>query len=134
MATAASASRIVSAPAWRSRPASNAAWITLGRDPRLTVSTYLPGLSAMAECKAASATYPRAMAAVARLVSKGSIVVNIPEFPLRADDKDFKIGVTMEVVVGRTYGHDTPMFSDTVEMRRLPALIGRCHTPLPELR
>lgn len=41
--------------------------------------------------------------------------MNIPEFRLRAYDKDFKIGVTMEVVVGRTYGHDTPMFSDTVE-------------------
>jgi L,D-transpeptidase YcbB len=46
---------------------------------------------------------------------KEPIVVNIPEFQLRAYDKDFKIAVTMEVVVGRAYGHDTPVFSDTLE-------------------
>jgi L,D-transpeptidase YcbB len=43
------------------------------------------------------------------------IVVNIPEFRLRAYGKDFTIAVTMEVVVGRAYGHDTPVFSDTIE-------------------
>jgi L,D-transpeptidase YcbB len=43
------------------------------------------------------------------------IVVNIPEFRLRAYDKDFKISVTMNVVVGKAYGHDTPVFSDTME-------------------
>ena len=32
---------------------------------------------------------------------KAPIVVNIPEFRLRAYDKDFKIGVTMNVVVGK---------------------------------
>ncbi len=46
---------------------------------------------------------------------KEPIVVNIPEFRLRAYDKDFKIAVTMEVVVGRAYGHHTPVFSDTLE-------------------
>ncbi len=50
------------------------------------------------------------------LYQKASIVVNIPEFRLRAYDKDFNIGVTMEVVVGKAYGgHDTPVFSDTME-------------------
>jgi len=44
------------------------------------------------------------------------IVVNIPEFRLRAYDKDFKIGVTMNVVVGKAYGgHNTPVFDDTME-------------------
>jgi len=43
------------------------------------------------------------------------IVVNIPEFRLRAYDKDFKIGVTMNVVVGKAYGHNTPVFSDKME-------------------
>ncbi len=44
------------------------------------------------------------------------IVVNIPEFRLRAYDKDFKIGVTMNVVVGKAYGgHNTPVFTDTMQ-------------------
>ncbi len=47
---------------------------------------------------------------------KAPIVANIPEFRLRAYDKDFKIGVTMNVVVGKAYGgHNTPVFSDTME-------------------
>jgi len=46
---------------------------------------------------------------------KSPVVVNIPEFHLRAYDKDFKIGTTMNVVVGKAYGHDTPVFSDTME-------------------
>ena len=43
------------------------------------------------------------------------IVANIPEFRLRAYDKDFNVGVTMNVVVGKSYGHDTPVFSDTMK-------------------
>jgi len=44
------------------------------------------------------------------------IVVNLPEFRLRAYDKDFNVGVTMNVVVGKAYGgHDTPVFTDTVQ-------------------
>lgn len=43
------------------------------------------------------------------------IIANIPEFRLRAYDKDFKIGVTMNVVVGKAFGHKTPVFSDTME-------------------
>jgi murein L,D-transpeptidase YcbB/YkuD len=43
------------------------------------------------------------------------ILANIPEFRLRAYDKDFKIGVTMNVVVGKAYGHDTPVFSETMQ-------------------
>jgi murein L,D-transpeptidase YcbB/YkuD len=43
------------------------------------------------------------------------IVVNIPEFRLRAYDKDFNIGVTMKVVVGKSYGHNTPVFSGALQ-------------------
>jgi len=46
---------------------------------------------------------------------KAPIVVNIPEFRLRAFDKDFNIGVTMKVVVGKALGHGTPVFSDMME-------------------
>jgi len=46
---------------------------------------------------------------------KAPIVANIPEFRLRAYDKDFNIGVTMNVVVGKAYGHGTPVFSDTLQ-------------------
>ena len=47
---------------------------------------------------------------------KAPVVVNIPEFRLRAYDENFDIGVTMDVVVGKAYGgHDTPVFSDTME-------------------
>jgi murein L,D-transpeptidase YcbB/YkuD len=45
---------------------------------------------------------------------KAPIVANIPEFRLRAYDKDFNIGVTMKVVVGKALGHNTPVFSDTM--------------------
>jgi L,D-transpeptidase YcbB len=46
---------------------------------------------------------------------KAPIVANIPEFRLRAYDKDFNIGVTMKVVVGKSYGHNTPVFSETMK-------------------
>ncbi len=46
---------------------------------------------------------------------KAPIVANIPEFRLRAYDKDFNIGVTMNVVVGKAYGHNTPVFTDTMQ-------------------
>ena len=42
------------------------------------------------------------------------IVVNIPEFRLRAYDDHFKIATTMKVVVGKAYGHDTPIFMSTM--------------------
>ena len=42
------------------------------------------------------------------------IIVNIPEFRLRAYDKDFNVGVTMNVVVGSSFGHDTPVFADAL--------------------
>jgi L,D-transpeptidase YcbB len=38
------------------------------------------------------------------------IVVNIPGFHLRAYDSDFQIAVTMKVVVGKAYEHNTPIF------------------------
>jgi murein L,D-transpeptidase YcbB/YkuD len=46
---------------------------------------------------------------------KSPVVANVPEFRLRAYDENFKIAVTMNVVVGKAYGHDTPVFSDTME-------------------
>ena len=46
---------------------------------------------------------------------KSPIVANIPEFRMRAYDQNFKIEVTMEVVVGKAYNHTTPIFSDTME-------------------
>jgi L,D-transpeptidase YcbB len=43
------------------------------------------------------------------------IIVNVPEFRLRAYDENFKIAVTMNVVVGKAYDHDTPVFSDLMQ-------------------
>ncbi|MGA3088472.1 MAG: hypothetical protein ABSD75_07650 [Terriglobales bacterium] len=43
------------------------------------------------------------------------IVAKMPEFGLRAHDEGFKIRVTMNVVIGKGYGHDTSLFSDTME-------------------
>jgi len=43
------------------------------------------------------------------------IVANIPEFRLRAYDEKFKVAVTMNVVVGKAYDHDTPIFADRME-------------------
>jgi murein L,D-transpeptidase YcbB/YkuD len=43
------------------------------------------------------------------------IVANVPEFRLRAYDENFKIALTMNVVVGKAYDHDTPVFRDTME-------------------
>jgi L,D-transpeptidase YcbB len=46
---------------------------------------------------------------------KSPIVVNIPEFHLRAYDETFKIALTMDVVDGRAFNHTTPIFSDMME-------------------
>jgi L,D-transpeptidase YcbB len=43
------------------------------------------------------------------------IVVNIPEFLLRTNDKDLNVQLTMRVVVGKALGHSTPVFSDMIE-------------------
>jgi L,D-transpeptidase YcbB len=43
------------------------------------------------------------------------IVVNIPEFRLRAYDENFKIGLSMSVVVGKAFGHGTPVFEDKMQ-------------------
>ncbi len=48
-------------------------------------------------------------------ISQPPVVANIPEFRLRAYDKDFNVAVMMNVVVGKAYGHDTPVFSDTMQ-------------------
>ena len=46
---------------------------------------------------------------------KSPIVANIPEFRLRGYDSNFNVGVTMKVVVGKAYGHSTPVFSETMK-------------------
>ena len=43
------------------------------------------------------------------------IVANIPEFRLRAYDENYKVAVSMNVVVGKAYNHATPVFSDTMQ-------------------
>jgi L,D-transpeptidase YcbB len=43
------------------------------------------------------------------------IVANVPEFRLRAYDENYKIALTMNVVVGKAYDHDTPVFRDTMQ-------------------
>jgi murein L,D-transpeptidase YcbB/YkuD len=43
------------------------------------------------------------------------IIANIPEFRLRAYGDDFKLGLTMNVVVGKAYNHNTPVFSDSMQ-------------------
>src|ERR1700722_5883431 len=43
------------------------------------------------------------------------VVANIPEFRLRAYDENFKVGLTMNVVVGKAYDHDTPVFLDSMQ-------------------
>jgi murein L,D-transpeptidase YcbB/YkuD len=43
------------------------------------------------------------------------LVANIPEFRLRAYDENFKVALTMNVVVGTAYNHDTPVFADKME-------------------
>jgi L,D-transpeptidase YcbB len=43
------------------------------------------------------------------------IVANVPEFRLRAYDEHYKIALTMNVVVGKAYDHDTPVFRDTMQ-------------------
>jgi L,D-transpeptidase YcbB len=43
------------------------------------------------------------------------IVANIPEFRLRAYDENYKVALSMNVVVGKAYDHDTPVFGDIMQ-------------------
>jgi murein L,D-transpeptidase YcbB/YkuD len=43
------------------------------------------------------------------------VVVNIPEFRLRAFDENLRLALTMNVVVGKAYDHSTPIFEDEME-------------------
>jgi len=54
------------------------------------------------------------------------IVVNIPGFMLRAYDDAFHVAVTMKVVVGRAYDHETPIF-----MSRLQSVVFRPYWDIP---
>jgi murein L,D-transpeptidase YcbB/YkuD len=42
------------------------------------------------------------------------IVVNIPEFRLRVDDEKYHWILSMKVVVGKAYGHKTPVFASEI--------------------
>lgn len=42
------------------------------------------------------------------------VVVNIPEFRLRADDEQYHWALSMKVVVGKAYGHQTPVFASQI--------------------
>ena len=44
-----------------------------------------------------------------------AIVVNIPEFELRAFDENHRVAVKMHVIVGKAYRHRTPVFEDILE-------------------
>jgi L,D-transpeptidase YcbB len=46
---------------------------------------------------------------------KTPIVANIPEFHLRVYDDKFRITMQMNVVVGKAYDHNTPVFSDSMQ-------------------
>jgi murein L,D-transpeptidase YcbB/YkuD len=48
-------------------------------------------------------------------LNQAPIVVNIPEFRLRAYDEQLKTALTMNVVVGKAYDHSTPIFIDSME-------------------
>jgi murein L,D-transpeptidase YcbB/YkuD len=43
------------------------------------------------------------------------VVVNIPEFRLRAFDPDNRPVLEMNVIVGKAFGHNTPVFADSME-------------------
>jgi len=49
------------------------------------------------------------------IFQKSPIVVNIPEFRLRAFDDKLQVALAMNVVVGKAYGHGTPVFDDTMQ-------------------
>jgi L,D-transpeptidase YcbB len=49
------------------------------------------------------------------ILHSAPIVVNVPEFRLRAYDENFKIGLTMNVVVGKAYNHATPVFTNSMQ-------------------
>jgi murein L,D-transpeptidase YcbB/YkuD len=58
--------------------------------------------------------------------AESPIVVNIPEFRLRAYDSNFHVAVTMKVVVGKAYDHKTPIF-----MSHLQSVIVRPYWEVP---
>ena len=43
------------------------------------------------------------------------IVVNVPEFRLRAFDAQGRPELEMKVIVGKSFGHNTPVFADSME-------------------
>ncbi len=49
-----------------------------------------------------------------RFFARPPIVVNIPEFRLHAMDGDHRQAFSMKVVVGKAYGHQTPVFSTQI--------------------
>jgi L,D-transpeptidase YcbB len=43
------------------------------------------------------------------------IIVNVPEFRVRAYDEHLKVALAMNVVVGKAYNHSTPLFIDSMQ-------------------
>jgi len=52
---------------------------------------------------------------IPRAFSRPPIVVNIPEFRLRAFDDSYRTELEMEVVVGKAYRHQTPVFASELK-------------------
>jgi L,D-transpeptidase YcbB len=52
---------------------------------------------------------------LARSIRQMQLTLDIPEFRLRAYDENFKVALAMNVVVGKAYGHGTPVFQDKME-------------------
>ena len=61
------------------------------------------------------------------------IVVNIPEFRLRAYDDQYRPELEMKVVVGRAYRHKTPVFSGQHDVLDFSPVLG-CPAQHPESR
>lgn len=47
--------------------------------------------------------------------AESAIIVNIPEFQLRAYDRNFRVMMAMKVVVGKAYDHNTPLFMSNLQ-------------------
>jgi L,D-transpeptidase YcbB len=52
---------------------------------------------------------------VPREFDRPPVVVNIPEFRVRAMDEEYHWALSMKVVVGKAYDHQTPVFSSSIQ-------------------
>jgi L,D-transpeptidase YcbB len=82
----------------------------LGPDGRLGTQTLKAVEHAVELSGGTVAPHAGALALVPYQFPRPPIVVNIPESLLRAYDKDGMIGLSMNVIVGKAYRHETPDF------------------------